>query len=757
MKVFAFHFIAFHPQKIKQKCRHCDYRGLQSNLRIHEQRHRREIERQEKERAAAEEDSYEVENLGDGENSGGRRRRRAATKASEKVAAAITALKTKEEGEASDIEPNESDDEDVFNVNKEMDLSPHYERVSKANFRCKLCQKAEFESIKFVEGHIVAQHADELNPNEDDDENYEDIDENFDDVSSVEDSDDDYDGSVIRLSSSPRKGGCGRSDRPSVLEPTVSFFPLENSFRKANFNKEVFEEFHTEAGDWTILKIEDLAEYLPSKLASVEFITRNIRNKEESCEAVGLNRFSSAVVGDTGVLFTGGPIWAVDWCPNGSADKSVVYFALSTQEEVDEKGVNLKSGQEEECGKGLIQIWKYDKATRRTELVLAITHEFGRNWGLKWVPSGGYAEKEGENLERIGLLAGAFSDGSVRIFSVPKPEAVRDQDEPLFAQVAPKLSLKTRGAEDADPFQCLALAWYRGRGHRVIAAGYSDGSFAVFDIQTPRANILQRENDTIFPYIHVQGHTSSVTCLDIGVDSSVVEQSEFPSRLVTGSSDRVCAVWDLARPHIPVQSVKRGFITDATWLDHYPGSVLLSFDDVFLQSHTQSLIFEFSLGRSRTAPIMAHNSGVWRQSYNPWINSMVTATCGGEVVLFVAPTLGKALEHDKDSNRRRICLFKTEEVERESGKGRMLRFVDVPTENFKSLTQLEQRNARNIELMSMEDITKAPLTSVNRVCQNVDLENLGLIFSGGQSGLGRIHHIKSVNNAQVKNAVKALK
>lgn len=68
-----------------------------------------------------------------------------------------------------------------------------------------------------------------------------------------------------------------------------------------------------------------------------------------------------------------------------------------------------------------IQIWNCGKldsaqgASTMPVLEMSLAHEHGRMWSLAWCPSGCY------DSNRLGLLAAACSDGTVRIFSVPHP------------------------------------------------------------------------------------------------------------------------------------------------------------------------------------------------------------------------------------------------------------------------------------------------------------------------------------------------
>lgn len=76
----------------------------------------------------------------------------------------------------------------------------------------------------------------------------------------------------------------------------------------------------------------------------------------------------------------------------------------------------------------LIQIWNCGNirnvcpAQVAPELEFCIAHNYGRVWSLVWCPSGCYEQ------ERLGLLAAACSDGTVRIFSIPNPTTLTKEN-----------------------------------------------------------------------------------------------------------------------------------------------------------------------------------------------------------------------------------------------------------------------------------------------------------------------------------------
>ena len=127
------------------------------------------------------------------------------------------------------------------------------------------------------------------------------------------------------------------------------------------------------------------------------------------------------------MFFCGGSIHSVAWCPTPvetSTNRVELdqYLAVSAFNEED----RLKSATHSSfSSKYVIQIWNCGKLRNQESptvlptLELCIAHGFGRMWSLVWCPSGCY------NDPRLGLLAAACSDGSVRLFSIPNPSALQ--------------------------------------------------------------------------------------------------------------------------------------------------------------------------------------------------------------------------------------------------------------------------------------------------------------------------------------------
>ncbi len=694
------------------------------------------------------------------EENGGRLRRRAARNATRRMAEAINVLKTKNEGSDNDIDKDD-DEEDAFNVSTEIDAKSHYDVINTGSdgksLKCKLCEET-FLDVKAVEAHILSDHTGDLNP-EDDEEGEEDseVDEEEDNDFSIED-----DEESVKGGKSKRKSTGSykykKTNKPNVLAPNYELVPLEAAFRKKSFDISTFDDLHTSRGDWHIMG--ECADYLPTREVSAKFLTRcaATSKKRKTCTLPRFGFIKDEKKSHTLSFFAGDPIWAAAWCPQ-IKDCGWRYLAVSTEPSSSSSGVDCRLPDRPDCESGLLQIWRFDADLNSAEMVLGLAHNFGRMWNLQWCPSGNQADKKeerGENswLSRLGLLASACADGTVRIFSVCTPESLRaksggSQEQPFICSVNPSLTLRT--APGPSNLHCLAISWYRGPGHRVIAGSFSDGSFALWDLLQPEDS-LQRDGQTLFPYRHVLAHTSSATSIDLydrALGCSPADQGcAFPAACVTGSSDRYISLWDLSSPEAfpRVQTAKRGFISTVACSRHVPAQAAVSFDDVFLQSHTQTLQVNF-VGSSncssdvRSYPVMAHNSPVWSQAISPWLNTMVTATAAGELVLYVPPSVNRPMEHDKDTSRRRVFLFRTERIKDED----LYAFVDSPLDDFSRLPLEEQKLPRNTESMSMEDLEDpSDSLALYRVAHSADRFSAGFVFTGGQLGIGRVLDIRAL-------------
>ncbi len=158
-------------------------------------------------------------------------------------------------------------------------------------------------------------------------------------------------------------------------------------------------------------------------------------------------------------------------------------------------------------GKGMIQIWSMgtlqdsgwpasadgeeEPLTQRPVMAMGILHEGAAVWDLKWCPSRastwdlpegvlpqpttmavngegeaaeGHTSQDGQ-LPRLGLLAAAFADGSVKIFSVPHPASLAQ----VFVRLTPVADYKLNASN------VTSVNWSPHGQHQFLLTGYSDG------------------------------------------------------------------------------------------------------------------------------------------------------------------------------------------------------------------------------------------------------------------------------------------
>ena len=129
---------------------------------------------------------------------------------------------------------------------------------------------------------------------------------------------------------------------------------------------------------------------------------------------------------ETPVFFCGGSIQSSAWCPmptvtspnKTSPASRNQYLAISAfREENRSRSASIGPFESKE----VIQIWNCgplcysNPVSVAPVLDLGLAHDYGRVWSLAWCPSGCYDD------ERLGLLAAACSDGTIRLFTIPQP------------------------------------------------------------------------------------------------------------------------------------------------------------------------------------------------------------------------------------------------------------------------------------------------------------------------------------------------
>lgn len=166
------------------------------------------------------------------------------------------------------------------------------------------------------------------------------------------------------------------------------------------------------------------------------------------------------------------------------------------------------------------------------QLAYAITHNHGTIWCMEWCPSGCYEDERLYNYEssegrprRMGLLAAAFSDGCIRIYSMVFPEelysAKTEQQEFPFYKTKPVRTLVLdydSYNDDQQSWQCTKLSWTKEAEHDVIIAGFSNGYIALWDIATESSLMVVESSDgsiILDPFQKFHAHSHCVTMINM--------------------------------------------------------------------------------------------------------------------------------------------------------------------------------------------------------------------------------------------------
>ena len=145
---------------------------------------------------------------------------------------------------------------------------------------------------------------------------------------------------------------------------------------------------------------------------------------------------------------------------------------------------------------------------------------------------------------------------------------------------------------------------------------------------------------------------------------------------------------------------------------------------------------------------------------------LVSTTAAGEVIIFVMPHTARNLASLKDLNIFRAPIYRVDTgkkfaldtdpkksveayLERYDDllkEDPILLFRDAPTKNLSATSNSELSSLRYPNSMAAENPEIYPLSSINTVAITTDLKEPTLLFSGGQSGLGRVHHMASLDS-----------
>ncbi|KAF9124944.1 hypothetical protein BGW39_007775 [Mortierella sp. 14UC] len=291
----------------------------------------------------------------------------------------------------------------------------------------------------------------------------------------------------------------------------------------------------------------DLDEYFPV-LTTTRIHTRGEDIDMRTMTAKYIETTKQTGINDYYILNAGFSVWAMDWCPLPSNDEvakeNMDYVAIGGFPDTAENCIardQLYPLGKQDAHPNMIQIWSMNCNTNdqgelqgspQTYLALCILHSYGAVFDLKWCPTGGRMDAGASDgdLTRLGILAAAFSDGTIRVFSVPEPRSLQahlgiatpegSTPEPIYVEY-PEPYATIRMGDIC--FMCIN--W--GTSER-LAAGLTNGTIAVWDMKLmlsqTKDTLAEKDSEYLDPIHLPQVHDVSVRCIDWlrSVDSTAV-------------------------------------------------------------------------------------------------------------------------------------------------------------------------------------------------------------------------------------------
>ncbi|XP_033505045.1 general transcription factor 3C polypeptide 2 [Epinephelus lanceolatus] len=444
-------------------------------------------------------------------------------------------------------------------------------------------------------------------------------------------------------------------------------------FREEHHSSWVFPEWVPCTNDWHLVPQSDVEKYLPQELQSAAFkVSREGLSKEQT-PLQRLSRFTAVPSHPDRwdmMLYTGGPVWAMEWCPTPDGAPASQYLALACHRGMDDQHYVNKTY----SGPGLVQLWnlgtlEYNcRPDSQPALAYGLAQDKGFIWHVKWCPAGGWelpsCGRKAPFLPRLGLLAVAASSGVVTIYSLPHPDALHSnkmtansgtasEQLPIY-QAEGVLTLKLgalKALRHERSGQVLSMDWLPEKPHNIMAIGFYDGVVGLWDLCTKSALLRVRESSmslSLLPYRCLLAHDHAVRALAFCPASRYL--------LVTAGEDRYIKTWDLRRLYNPITVQKRYLTNEIYWPLNAPG-LLLAQENAYAAYGSQGVHYFDHYMRAIFA--IPRTASLWSISYTDWMNSVVTADSLGEVILSLLPQICSSPQYIKRTLERRFPVYLT--------------------------------------------------------------------------------------------------
>uniref|UniRef100_A0A8B9W2N5 General transcription factor IIIC subunit 2 n=1 Tax=Anas zonorhyncha TaxID=75864 RepID=A0A8B9W2N5_9AVES len=455
----------------------------------------------------------------------------------------------------------------------------------------------------------------------------------------------------------------------SVMAPVEKCSSITCSLREQKYSRWEFPDWIPLVHKWTCLSESEAAPYLPVEEKSPLFTIQR-EGIEDNGALYRLNRFNSLQPHEERrdvSFFVGGPVWAMEWCPTPEGSAAPQYVCLYCHKSMDE--THSVAGLHR--GPALLQLWslgtlQQEGSADKAGLAYAVATDHGCVWDMKFCPSGAWeppsTSRKHPQMSRLGLLAVAFSDGSVVLYSLPHPNALqscqRTQPPAACRAVQCTTTLQVGSIQAGSPSesgQCFSLSWMPSKPHHHLAAGFYDGTVAIWNLLTK--SLLQRVCQPdgslkLYPFQSFLAHDHAVRSIEW-----CKANSNF---LVTAGNDRKIKFWDLRRLYEPINSIKRFLSTEVAWLLPYNG-VTVAQDNCYASYGLCGIHYIDAGYLGFKAYFVAPRKGtVWSISGSDWLNTVAAGDITGELVAAVLPDLAINPLNVKRSSDRRFPVYKAD-------------------------------------------------------------------------------------------------
>ncbi|KAM6964927.1 general transcription factor 3C polypeptide 2 [Aplochiton taeniatus] len=518
----------------------------------------------------------------------------------------------------------------------------------------------------------------------------------------------------------------------TLMQPVWNCNRTTKEFRDEHCNTWVFPEWIPSEKHWHFLSESESDLYLPQELESPSFTISREGINEDPPLFHKLNRFEGVpahpVRWDVS-FFTGGPVWAMDWCPCPDGSIANQYVALSTHRTADEQHLVHRTYTKP----GLVQVWNLGQLQYDTRppscpcLSYGLAQDKGFVWNLKWCPAGTWelpsTSRKAPLLPRLGLLAVATSNGQITIYSLPHPDALHNRRKlPKTVTLQLGSSQASRGEESG---QVLSMDWVGTKPHDLLAAGFHDGVVGLWNLCSQSVLLRIRSPDqsiTLMPFHCFIAHDQSTRALAFCPASRDL--------LATAGDDRLIKMWNLKKTHEPISFQRRHLSREVSWPLNSPG-VFVAQEIVYAPFGLHGVhYFDGGFFGYKPLFLIPRPSTMWTLSTSDWLNLVVTADMEGDVVFGLLPKLGSFPCYIKRVIERRFRTFK------------------------KSSERAPWKRMQATETKKNLNLDPLPLAAVHKVRFSPNMSSQTWVLSGGQSGLVRAHCLRALTSQHVQKMEK---